>query len=117
MNRASFIKNLLGSAAAITIAPKLQALLPIPDVVPATVPGIGRAIFRIKVTRGMFMSGDIVLGTTGGQYFLSHTKDGGLIGTEVQGKAPGIVLEEVSGECEQLLLPLCHTCPEGFAKR
>lgn len=49
MNRKSFIKNLIGTAGAITIAPMIEPF----SLVPNDKPGIGGEYFSIKMDEGM----------------------------------------------------------------
>lgn len=104
MDRKKFIRNIIGTAAAVTVGKHLAPLLPAPiaraaeyPLTPAEcLPGIAGTPFTVKFPKGWWRPGDIVVvDSTAEQYYLMRDKDDILIGRHITDpNAPIMIIDE-----------------------
>ena len=103
MDRKNFIRNLLGTVAAVTIGKHLAplAINPVEQSVlqsAADLPGTGRNIFTMVIHKGWFNQHDVITNADGREFYLTR-RDDKLVAIDIQTGEPmiDIIETEVAG--------------------
>jgi len=120
MDRKKFLRNVLGTAAAVTIGKYLPA--PVPDTYPKWVhgvdpfskPGIGSTSFNIYFKTDWFRPHDVLQTDDGKQWYVSRDKDG-LVMETISGKdmLRGRIIEGPQYD-NKGAVKLCSAIPENY---
>lgn len=105
MNRKQFIRNLLATAAAVTIAPAIE-----PWVLEESVPGIGMSTFKIYFSPSTLRVFDIIQSSTGEIFMVSSDK-GKLVAVSADRDVPNFEIIEMEGY-QQNVTRIANCMPE-----